>query len=357
MEIQQNNKGTGFWQQLRLPILGLSPMDGVSDAPFRFIQQKYGQPSVTYTEFSSVEGICHGSSTFQKEFLFDQTQRPVLAQIFGTDPNCFYQSTILCCELGFDGIDINMGCPAKNVSNRGAGAGLIRTPKLAQQIISAVQKGVKDWSEGATIEDCPDIIEESKVVVRKRKSDLHNQERRLLPVSVKTRIGYDSAIISEWIPVLLEMEPAAIALHGRTLKQQYGGNANWECIAEAAQLANPTQTLLLGNGDVHTKQDAVMKASTYGVDGVLIGRASFGNPFIFLDEPPTSPSIAQIALEHAQLYEHTFNKLEKYAFLPMRKHLGWYIRGMDKASEIRARLFATNTAGEVEFILREYQLL
>lgn len=357
------HKGQGFWQNLDLPIIGLAPMDGVTDFPFRFIQKKYGQPSVMYTEFSSVEGICHGSNIFQKEFLYDESQRPLVAQIFGTEPTCFYQAAILCCELGFDGIDINMGCPAKNVAHRGAGAGLIRTPQLAQQIVGSVKKGVFDWSEGATIDHCPDIVDESRKEVRQRKQEIQQHSpfadltRLLIPVSIKTRLGYDSPLVAEWIPALLETEPCAIALHGRTLTQHYGGAANWDIIAEAAQLTKPTKTLLLGNGDVHSRADALEKISQYGIDGVLIGRASFGNPYVFLDQSPTIPSNAQLALEHAQLYEQTFQTMEKYSFLPMRKHLGWYIRGMEHASEIRAKLFSTNTAAEVETILKQFQLL
>lgn len=357
MDSAIQKKGKGFWQQLTLPIIGLSPMDGVTDHPFRFIQKKYGNPAVVYTEFSSVEGICHGSTTFEKEFLYDNSQKPILAQIFGTEPECFYQSAILCCELGFDGIDINMGCPAKNVAHRGAGAGLIRTPTLAQNIIKAVQRGIADWSEGATIEHCTDIPEKSKQIVRQRKTQIGSVNPRVLPVSIKTRLGYDTPTVEEWLPVLLEMEPSAIALHGRTLKQQYGGAANWELIGQAAQLTKNTTTLLLGNGDVHSREEALHLVSEYQTDGVLIGRASFGNPYIFSPSDPTQQSPAVLALEHAQLYEKTMSVFPKYAFMPMRKHLGWYIRGMENASEIRTQLFSANTAAEVGTILKQHQLI
>jgi nifR3 family TIM-barrel protein len=337
-------------------------MDGVTDAPFRFIQQKYGQPSIIYTEFSSVEGICHGSTTFQKEFFYDQSERPIIAQIFGTDVNCFYQAAILCCELGFDGIDINMGCPAKNVAHRGAGAGLIHTPKLAQDIIKTVQQATNDWSNGATIEQCADIPEKSKQVVRLRKASL-DQLKNTPPVSIKTRVGYDTPDINNWIATLLEMQPSAIALHGRTLTQHYGGEASWELIARAADLTRDTTTLLLGNGDIRSHEDALQKIQTYRTDGVLIGRATFGNPFIFndtlheqtqLQQPPSLPAIA---LEHALRFETTMQQFEKYSFLPMRKHLGWYIKGFENASEVRQKLVTTNTAQEVENILKEYLLL
>lgn len=352
--MNQPLKGQGFWQNLSLPILGLSPMDGVSDQPFRFIQKKYGNPAIMYTEFSSVEGICHGSTAFEKEFLFDDTQRPILAQIFGTDPTCFYQAAILCCVLGFDGVDINMGCPAKNVAHRGAGAGLIRTPELAKEIVLSVKAAVKDWSEGASLDNCPDIPEKSRVIVRARG---RSGPRALPPVSVKTRLGYDNPSVDEWIPHLLEVEPSTIALHGRTLTQHYGGTARWEIIGRAAALTTGSSTLLLGNGDIQSREDALEKIKTYGTQGALIGRATFGDPYIFLENQPEEKAVPHIALEHARLYEATMQQFEKYSFMPMRKHLGWYIRGMDKASEIRTKLFVANSADEVQAILTHYELL
>jgi tRNA-dihydrouridine synthase len=354
---------SNFWQQLstnQQPIIGLSPMDGVSDQPFRFITKKYGKPDVIFTEFTSVEGICHGATTFTKEFLYDLTQRPIVAQIFGTEPECFYQATIMVCELGFDGVDINMGCPAKNVAQRGAGAGLIRTPELAAQIVRAVQRGVADWSNGAALTDCPDIPDASVRLATqlRKKIGIHTQsERRLLPVSIKTRVGYDAPVTAEWISHLLLLQPAAITLHGRTLKQQYGGNASWEEIGTAARLTQPTSTLLLGNGDVSSRTDADHKIAEYQTNGVLIGRASFGNPYVFLREQPATPSLPEIGLEHAQLYEHTYQDQPKYSFLAMRKHLGWYIRNFPDASSVRAKLFQATTATDVSQILCEANLI
>ena len=368
-------KSSGFWHNvLQKPIIGLSPMDGVSDHPFRHVTKKYGKPAVMYTEFASVEGICHGSTTFRKEFLYDQTQRPIVAQIFGTEPKCFYQATILACELGFDGIDINMGCPAKNVAHRGAGAGLIRTPELAAQVVRSVQQAALDWSAGATLADCPDIPTKSRRLVELMQADTKEntpaRQRIIPPVSIKTRIGYDTPCVPDWIGHLLTLEPAAIALHGRTLKQQYGGVADWEQIGRAAELAATTDTLFLGNGDISSLSEAIQKTHTYRLDGALIGRASFGNPFVFIDEDnpiltPISPErqqlrqleLAQVALEHALLFERTYAPMEKYSFMPMRKHLGWYIRGIANAKEVRTTLFQTNTAAEVREILQKAGLL
>ncbi|MCB0091515.1 MAG: tRNA-dihydrouridine synthase, partial [Caldilineaceae bacterium] len=135
-------------------------MDGITDQPFRHIQKKYGDPMLVYTEFVSVEAICQGDLRRLRDLLYDESQRPVVAQIYGFTPEHFRQVAILLCELGFDGIDINMGCPAKNIANAGAGAGLIRQPTLAQEIVRATKQGVQDWQYGATVADCPKITPE-----------------------------------------------------------------------------------------------------------------------------------------------------------------------------------------------------
>lgn len=335
-------------------------MDGVTDHPFRFIQKKYGQPAVVYTEFTSVEGVCHGADRLLSDFLFDETQRPVVAQIYGTTPDYFRQSATVLCELGFDGIDINMGCPAKNVAHSGAGAALIKNPTLAQEIIRETKAGVQDYLNGKSARDCENIVEKiwREVENRHQQLPLEYQQLRELPVSVKTRVGYDEKVVDSWIPTLLEMEPAAIAVHGRTLKQQYGGEANWEAIAEGATFAKTTNTLYLGNGDVKSRADAYQKIATYDLDGVLIGRSSFGNPFVFAEQgQPAAINIYQIALEHALLFEKTFSHEERYNFLPMRKHLGWYIKSIPYATEIRQEIFRTNNAEEVKTVFEKYQLI
>lgn len=348
-----------MWQLFKKPIIGLSPMDGVTDQPFRYITKKYGNPDLIYTEFTSVEGVCHGATALLKDFLFDQTQRPIIAQIFGTTPDYFRQTAIILCQLGFDGIDINIGCPAKTVQQSGAGAALIKTPKLAQEIIKATIQGVEEYQNGSRAKDCSDIRNNVTTEVEKRAKELPEKYRqpREIPVSVKTRVGYDQPIIDTWIPNILEMKPAAIALHGRTLKQGYSGEASWELIAQAAQLIKKTDTLILGNGDIESHAQAIEYSQKYNLDGVLIGRASFGNPFIFHPENHNNPSIYQVALEHAQIYEQTYMNAEKYSFLPMRKHLGWYIKGLANAKEIRMKLVRTNNSQEVENIFKQYGLI
>jgi nifR3 family TIM-barrel protein len=355
----KNNGAETFWATLPRPIIGLAPMDGVGDHPFRHIQKKYGNPQVIYTEFTSVDALCFGDWLSLYNLLYDESQRPIIAQIYGKTPAYFRQVAILLCELGFDGIDLNMGCPAKNVAQKGCGAGLIRTPPLAQSLIRAVQTGIRDWQNGATLADCPNLPTQFAAWVANRRQSLLTpfQQRRPIPVSVKTRIGYESPAISEWLPWLLETELTAVTLHGRTLKQAYTGQADWSEIGRAAERAQNSGVLILGNGDVTSYADAQQRTACYGLDGVLIGRASFGNPFVFQSAADRSTngarrrSLIKIALEHAQLYHQTFSPYPRYWFAPMRKHLGWYIKEIPHARQLRARLMQVKSPQEVEALL------
>lgn len=349
---------SSFWTALSKPIIGLSPMDGVSDFPFRYITKKYGNPDIMYTEFTSVEGVCHGAVQLLKDFLYDETQRPIIAQVYGTTPSFFRQTATALCELGFDGIDINMGCPAKNVAHSGAGAALIKTPKLAQEIIHETKAGIQDWVDGKNSRDCENISKEVWQEIERRHTALpaQYQERRTLPVSIKTRIGYDTPVINEWIPNLLEMEPAAIAIHGRTLKQQYGGLASWEHIGQAAELVHKTSTLVLGNGDIKSLADAHEKIKKYGTDGALLGRITMGNPRIFEKADPqlANTNIFEIAYEHAQIFEQAYSQDPRYNFLPMRKHLGWYIHDIPDAAKIRQEIYQTNNSQEFLTVIKKF---
>ncbi len=337
----------GFWGSLPWPIIGLAPMDGVTDAAFRYVIAHYSKPDIIITEFTSVEGICAGAVRTLVAFLYDESERPVVAQVFGSTPEAFYKSAFVVAELGFDGIDINMGCPATNVASKGSGAGLIQTPRLAQEIIRQTKKACQDWHDGKKIETVglPETIVE--YIHKNRRS--HSQ-RPLLPVSVKTRIGYHTPIVEEWMKYLLEVEPVNITLHGRTLKQMYTGNADWEAIARAAALVHQTSTTIIGNGDVKTVAEAHEKIRQFDVDGVFIGRASFGNPWLFKGINVSSEERLRVALFHAQYYEKIFgNRL----FLPMRKHLAWYCRGFPNASEVRQKLMMAQSAQDVKMIIDE----
>src|SRR5215471_17846463 len=174
-------------------------MDGVTDAAFRFIMARHGKPDVQCTEFINVEEIRRGTASAWRQLRFVESERPILAQIYGADPDGFYQVAHVLCALGFDGVDINMGCPSKSVSARGCGAALIKNPPLARAIIRAVQAGVRDWASGhdmAQIGLLPRVVEQMQAVLSTA-SRPPRRQRTTLPVSVKTRLGYDTVVIED----------------------------------------------------------------------------------------------------------------------------------------------------------------
>jgi tRNA-dihydrouridine synthase B len=347
-----------FWDGLPRPIIGLAPMNGITDHPFRTIQKKYGQPAVLYTEFTSVTGSFTKDGRLLQDFRYDEAQRPIIGQIFGRSPEHFRQMAILLCQLGFDGIDINMGCPTRSVAHSGAGAALIKTPELAQAIVAAVKTGIADWCSGASVRDCADVPPRIARMVEERSATLPagQQVRRLVPVSVKTRIGYEQPAIDDWLPRLLECQPAAIAIHGRTLRQAYGGRADWEVVARGAELARGSGVLILGNGDVQSRAEAERRSLDYGLDGVLIGRAACGNPFVFCSDaaPVDRYRGVRVAIEHARAYAEAFGHLPYYFFLPMRKHLAWYARQLPGAGTLRRELLQVQSEQDAVAILSRY---
>jgi len=306
----------GFWNKLKKPIIGLAPMDGVTDAPMRFITAKYGHPDVTFTEFVSAEGLRH-SKRLLRDFKYDELERPIVAQLFGGEPEAFFEAAKLVVKMGFDGVDINMGCPAKKVAGRGEGAGLIKNPALAAEIIAAVKRGV-----------------DGKI-----------------PVSVKTRIGYDQ-VDPTWWEFLATQDLAAVSMHGRTFKQMYEGKANWEAISEAARIIRSERTVFLGNGDVASRQDGEEKVQKYGVDGLLIGRTVWGNPWVFTGEAVEPKKKLEVALEHSRKFEEIF---PEDRFFIMRKHLSWYAHGFENATDLRQKLVMTNCADEVEKVVYTFE--
>lgn len=343
----------GFWKDLPRPIVGLSPMDGVTDAAMRKVVAKYGSPSVIFTEFVSAEGIKAGAVKLLSELIYDESERPVVAQLFGTDVDAFYLSTMVVCALGFDGVDINMGCPSKSVAGRGGGVGLIKKAELAGEIVEAVKKGVKDWMEGVDLKDIGLSEEMVKEVMRVRK-EKGLKERVEIPVSVKTRIGYESkGEVGEWMKTVVGFEVAAVSLHGRTFRQMYRGEADWEVIGKVSKFFENKETVFLGNGDVKMREEVDEKVKKYGVDGVLIGRAAMGNPFVFKEgsEEVGHKERLKVAIEHAKIYEEIFGK---DWFLPMRKHLAWYAKGFEGVSELRSKLVRINSVGEVEKLVKGY---
>jgi tRNA-dihydrouridine synthase len=361
-----------FWHEIPKPIIGLSPMDGVTDASFRWITAKHGGPDLTVTEFVNVEAAIHAPHTLIRDFTYSEIERPIIAQIYGHTPELFYKAAHVVCELGFDGLDINMGCPAKNVAAAGSGAALIRTPDLARAIIRAARQGIEDWCAGQTLEA---LRLRHKFIETVRRSNQQRQElqggipRHSIPLSVKTRIGYDEVVVEDWIGTLLEEKPVAISIHGRTLKQGYKGDADWDAIARAAQLAERSPTFILGNGDLRDLADVYRRVRECAVDGVLLGRAAEGNPWIFsgkkqLKQALCSASVPDIRsapisleerfrviVEHARHFE-TYVQIRN--FVGMRKHLIWYCRDFRGAAELRAKMVRVNNTDDVIQCLHEY---
>ena len=361
-----------FWHDIPKPIVGLSPMDGVTDASFRWIAARHGGPDITVTEFTNVDAAIHAPHTLIRDFTYSEIERPIIAQIYGNKPDLFYQAAHVVCELGFDGLDINMGCPAKNVAASGSGAALIRTPELAREIIQQTRKGIDDWVAGQTLDDLglrQKLRETVKSSNQERSGWATPPLRRSIPLSVKTRIGYDQVIVDHWIANLLEEKPAAIAIHGRTLKQGYKGDADWDAIARAVEIAKPTSTLILGNGDLRDMGDVYRRVRQCGVDGVLLGRAAEGNPWIFKAKehlkqalrdsvPPVTSEAIGLAERFRVIVEHSHH-FETYVqernFVGMRKHLIWYCRDFRGAAELRTKMVRVNGTRDVIQCLRDYE--
>jgi nifR3 family TIM-barrel protein len=361
-----------FWHTIAKPIIGLSPMDGVTDASFRWIAAKHGGPDITVTEFVNVDAAIHAPHTLIRDFTYAEIERPIVAQIYGHTPELFYKAAHVVCELGFDGLDINMGCPAKNVAASGSGAALIRTPALAREIIRETRRGIDDWVAGQTLDQLglrQKLRETVKASNQLRGGGVTPAARRSIPLSVKTRIGYDQIVIEDWIANLLEEKPVAISIHGRTLKQGYKGDADWDAIARAVELAKPTPTLILGNGDLRDMADVYRRVRQCGVDGVLLGRAAEGNPWIFkakdqlkqclLTSTPPVPAAPigmeerfRVVVEHARHFE---TYVQERNFVGMRKHLIWYCRDFRGAAELRTKMVRVNNAAEVIQCLRDYE--
>jgi tRNA-dihydrouridine synthase B len=366
---------------LQLPIIGLAPMDGVTDSPYRFINKKYGNPDLVFTEFTHVTGMCVAGDKIFHTFHYNEEQRPIVGQIYGKEPEYFYHAAKIICALGFDSLDINMGCPAKTVTASGAGAGLIRTPEIAKQIVKAVRRGIKDWVETGELTGLSDrSLEGLKVLLDVKRKEieekfdvnsdyiglnnlknalgLSDSDRSQIPVSIKTRIGYDQPITKEWISHLNDVEADFISVHGRTLKQMYSGVADWNEIQIAVETANMP---VLANGDIKTSEDVNMVLSQTGAAGVLIGRGSYGNPWIFKDIKSGINNKDKLEVNLVDrvktMLEHTEKFVELYpnpkAFFQMRKHFGWYMKSFEGAVETRKKLMLSNSLEEVREIISD----
>ena len=367
----------GFWEKLKKPFFALAPMLDVTDAPFRAIIAKYSKPfdraqgepagpDVFWTEFVSADGLMSkpklpegavgrtskpvlgGREHLLHMLKYSEAERPIVAQLFSGNPEKMRGAAAFCAELGFDGIDINMGCPDKSVEKGGAGAALIKNIPLAKELIRAAKEGAGG-----------------------------------LPVSVKTRVGYNKVEIETWIPALLEEGIAALTIHARTRKEMSKVPARWEHIARAVEIRDEMKvpTLIIGNGDVKDMADARAKAAKTKCDGVMLGRAIFGNPFLFsnsreLENRENREVVGvkeklKVMVEHAKLFEEMLG-LKRHrslgrtdsrgesvlggikSFAIMKKHFKAYAEGFPGAKDLRIKLMETTTVAEVEVVVKEF---
>ncbi len=297
-------------------------MADVTDMAFRQIVAGCGRPDVFYTEFVSAAGLCSekGRPKLLPHFAFREIERPIVAQIFGNNPEHFFQCAQLIKELGFDGIDINMGCPDRKVLRQGAGIALCKTPELAREIIEATTRGAGD-----------------------------------LPVSVKTRLGFAEPDM-KWLEAILAASAAALIVHLRTMKEMSKVPAHWELAGEISRLAKSYNTSIVANGDVASHQEGIEKAERYGLDGIMIGRGIFHNPWIF--NPSVNPASAPPAerIDLCRRHIHFFTELwgEQKHYDVLKRFYKVYISEWPEAKSMRDQLMQTRNAAEALAILANY---
>ncbi|MEI6660448.1 MAG: tRNA-dihydrouridine synthase [bacterium] len=315
-----------FWDKLPKPFFALAPMADVTDAAFRRIICKYGKPDVTWTEFVSADGLVNseGREALKIDLMYTEAERPIVAQLFSSNPVKMREACKFVAELGFDGIDINMGCPDKSIEKQGAGAAIMKNMKVAGEIIQAVKDGIADAGKS-------------------------------IPVSVKTRVGYNKVQIDEWVPFLLAQGIDALTIHARTRKEMSSVPARWEHVKEVVDIRNKmgVKTKILGNGDVLDIDHARKLAEETGCDGVMLGRAIFGNPWLFAGkkEIPLKEKLS-VMVEHTKLYEELLGKHKNFSI--MKKHYKAYVNGWDGAKEFRMKLMEAENAGQVKQIVQDF---
>jgi nifR3 family TIM-barrel protein len=312
-----------FWKKLKKPVFVIAPMANVTDVAFRSMFAKYGKPDVMWTEFVSADGLCSpGKKMLLRDLEFSKKEKPIVAQLFTSHPEKMFEAAKLVQKLGFDGIDINMGCPDKSVEKQGAGAAHIKDPLTAKKVIQAAKRGAPN-----------------------------------LPISVKTRIGYNKIEIDTWIPALLEENIAALTVHLRTRKEMSDVPAQWNLMPQVVALRDrlAPETLILGNGDVMSMDDARKKVAESGCDGAMVGRGIFGNPWFFsgklvADIPPAER--LKVMLEHAKAFDKLLGDVKNFAI--MKKHFKAYVSGWDGAKELRVKLMESHDLKDVTKIVKDY---
>jgi len=310
---------SNFWSQLKKPIMVLAPMADVTDTAFRRIIAKYGKPDVTWTEFVSADGLCSpGREILLHDLKYTEAERPIVAQLFTSHPEKMEQAAALAEKLGFDGVDINMGCPDRSIEKQGAGAAMIKNPAQAKEVIRAAKRGTK------------------------------------LPISVKTRVGYNKVELEEWLPALLEEDIAVLTVHARTRKEMSAVPARWEHVKRAVEIrdAMGKDTLIFGNGDVTDLADARKKIEETGADGVMLGRAIFGNPWLFAEKIPSIEEKLRVMVEHTKAFEDLLGGVKSFSI--MKKHYKAYVNGFDGAKELRVELMEAKDAAEVATVTERF---
>ncbi len=313
-----------FWSELPRPFFILAPMEDVTDIVFRHVVSEAARPGVFFTEFTNTESFCHpeGIHSVRGRLTFSEDEQPMVAHIWGDKPEQFRETSIQLAKMGFKGIDLNMGCPVANVAKKGKGSGLILRPDVAAEIIQATKAGG-------------------------------------LPVSVKTRLGYyEIDEWKDWLKHVFEQDIANLSIHLRTRKEMSKVDAHWELIEAIKNLRDEIapNTLLTINGDIPDRKTGLELAEKYGIDGVMIGRGIFHNPFAFEKEPREHTS--KELLDLLRLHLSLFNKYEKdeiRQFKSLRRFFKIYVRGIRGASELRHQLMNTQSIAEARALLDEFE--
>ncbi|HDE7548304.1 TPA: tRNA-dihydrouridine synthase [Staphylococcus aureus] len=313
-----------FWSELPRPFFILAPMEDVTDIVFRHVVSEAARPDVFFTEFTNTESFCHpeGIHSVRGRLTFSEDEHPMVAHIWGDKPEQFRETSIQLAKMGFKGIDLNMGCPVANVAKKGKGSGLILRPDVAAEIIQATKAGG-------------------------------------LPVSVKTRLGYyEIDEWKDWLKHVFEQDIANLSIHLRTRKEMSKVDAHWELIEAIKNLRDEIapNTLLTINGDIPDRKTGLELAEKYGIDGVMIGRGIFHNPFAFEKEPREHTS--KELLDLLRLHLSLFNKYEKdeiRQFKSLRRFFKIYVRGIRGASKLRHQLMNTQSIAEARALLDEFE--
>ncbi|HCD1963798.1 TPA: tRNA-dihydrouridine synthase [Staphylococcus aureus] len=313
-----------FWSELPRPFFILAPMEDVTDIVFRHVVSEAARPDVFFTEFTNTESFCHpeGIHSVRGRLTFSEDEQPMVAHIWGDKPEQFRETSIQLAKMGFKGIDLNMGCPVANVAKKGKGSGLILRPDVAAEIIQATKAGG-------------------------------------LPVSVKTRLGYyEIDEWKDWLKHVFEQDIANLSIHLRTRKEMSKVDAHWELIEAIKNLRDEIapNTLLTINGDIPDRKTGLELAEKYGIDGVMIGRGIFHNPFAFEKEPRehTSKELLDLLRLHLSLF-NKYKKNEIRQFKSLRRFFKIYVRGIRGASELRHQLMNTQSIAEARALLDEFE--